>query len=920
MPLSWNEIRDRALRFSQEWEGETREHAEAKSFWDAFFRVFGRERRVVASFEHPVKKLDKAAYGFIDLLWKGVLLVEHKSAGKDLAKAETQAFDYIQALVADGREHEVPRYIVVSDFARVALHDLVDGTSLVFDLADFRKHVHDFAFIAGYRTVRVDPENPANIKAAEIMAALHDSLEDGGYEGGDLDRLLTRILFCLFAEDTGILDPNTFAGFVENRTAKDGSDLGSRLTEFFQTLNTPEEKRQKRLDEDLAALPYVNGALFDTTLRVAAFDADMREKLIDCAAFDWSAISPAIFGSIFQGVMDPPERRQIGAHYTGEADILKVLRGLFLDDLEAELAAIKSLKAKKEHRLKGLHDRIAARRFLDPACGCGNFLILAYRELRRIEQEILVELHTNRLGHVTLTTDIGHLNTVSVEQFYGVELQEFPAEIARVGMWLMDHQMNVSLSEALGQYFVRLPLTGSAHIHSGNALALDWADVLPPDDDVLVLGNPPYAGKKEQDAGQKADMKAVWGGVRGAGILDYVTAWYRRAAAYLQGTKARCAFVSTNSIAQGEQVGVLWRDLYEDWSIKIHFAHRTFAWTSEARGRAHVHVVIVGFGNFDVEAKHIFDYAHVNAQPTVLKVKNINPYLVEGGDTTVTSRRTPINGAPEILYGSMMIDKPRKKDPEAGLVLEPAQRQALLADCPELDLYIRRLYGGREFLNGLERWCLWLVDAPPSLVRKSALLKARIEGVRKFRLSSGRAQTKALAATPTLFGEIRQPDAEYLFIPKVSSETRRYLPMGFLPPDVIASGSALIVPEASLFEFGVLQSAMHNSWMRSVCGRMKSDYQYSNGIVYNNFPWPEKVPDKANAAVVAAAQDVLDIRATFDATPAELYDPVAMPAKLAKGHSKLDRAVDRCYRRKKFSNDRERVEHLFGLYETLAAS
>jgi hypothetical protein len=919
MPLSWVEIRERALRFSQAWKDQKPEHTEAKSFWDAFFRVFGRERRVVASFEHAAEKQNEAAHGSIDLLWKGVLLVEHEPPGTSLAKTEIKAFDYIQALISEGRDHEVPRYIAVSDFARIALHDLVDDTSLVFDLAQLHEHVHAFAFIAGYRSARVDPESPANIQAAELMAALHDALEEGGYEGGEVDRLLTRILFCLFAEDTGIFEPNAFAGFIENHTAEDGRDLGSRLSELFQALGTPPEKRQERLDENLAALPYVDGALFDAPLRVAAFDAHMREKLVECAAFDWSAISPAVFGSIFQGVLDPPKRRRIGAHYTGEADIMKVLRGLFLDELEAELAAAKASSAERDHRSRALLERIARMRFLDPACGCGNFLILAYRELRRIEQEILVELRTNRLGQVTLTTDIAHLSAVSVEQFFGIELLEFPAEIARVVMWLMDHQMNVSLFEALGRCFVRRPLHSSAHIHCGNALELDWTIVLPPGDDVFVLGNPPYAGKKEQDDGQKSDMKAVWKEVRGAGILDYVTAWHRLAAAYVQGTRAKCAFVSTNSIAQGEQVGILWQDLYETWNVKIHFAHRTFAWSSEARGRAHVHVVIIGFGAFDVPAKHLFDYARPSAQPTVLTVENINPYLVEGADTVVRSRRSPINGAPEVLYGSMMIDKPRKKDPGAGLVLEADQRASLLADCPELAPYIRRLRGGKEFLNGQERWCLWLVDAPASLLRKSAMLRARIEGVRKFRIGSGRAQTQALAATPALFGEIRQPDCEYLFIPKVSSETRRYLPIGFLPPEIIASGSALIVPHASRFEFGVLQSAMHNAWMRSVCGRMKSDLQYSNNVVYNNFPWPESVPAKTRAAVETAAHEVLAVRGSFDATLAELYDPVAMPPKLVRAHSELDRAVDRCYRGKKFTNDRERLEHLFASHEALVA-
>lgn len=920
MPLSWNEIRNRALAFTRTWTGETREHAEAKSFWDAFFHVFGVERRVVASFEAPVRSLDKKSYGRIDLLWHGVLLVEHKSAGGNLSNAELQAFRYIQALHTSGRSAEVPRYIVVSDFSRFILHDTEESTISDFSLSDLHKHVHEFAFIAGYRTTKFDPESPANLKAAQMMADLHDALDDGGYRRDDLEQLLTRILFCLFAEDTGIFEPNAFTDFIENRTATDGSDLGARLAELFQTLNTQEDHRQKHLDESLAILPYVNGALFAKTLSLVAFDSNMRESLLACARFDWSAISPAIFGSLFQGIMDPPERRQIGAHYTGEGDIMKVLRSTFLDALERELQATLALKVGQKRRLSQLHHRIAKLQFLDPACGCGNFLILAYRELRRLEEIILVALHGKQA-----TIDIGLITRVSIEQFHGIELVEFPAEIARVGMWLMEHQMNMRLSIALGQYFRRLPLVGSAHIVCANALTLDWDKLVAPSEDVIIIGNPPFVGKKEQSAQQKQDLARIWSRVKGGGILDYVTCWYAKAADFMQGTRARCTFVSTNSIAQGEQVGVLWHHLLER-GVKIHFAHQTFAWTSEARGKAHVHVVIIGFGMFDVEQKTLFEYDHGKSVPTSGRAANINPYLLEGPDWVALTRRRPLSEAiPPIAYGNMMIDKPRNAGEDAGLTFGPDQRAILLRQCPGLRPYIRRLVGGEEFIKNIERWCMWFVDVSPkelrAFMRDSPDLRRRLKGIREFRMASGRAQTRNLATTPTLFGEIRQPSGPYLLIPKVSSENRRYIPIGFMKSTVIASGSALIIPGADFYHFGVLSSSMHNAWMRVVAGRMKSDYQYSSGIVYNNFVWPGDVSARSHDSVVDAAKSVLEAREHHrDATLAHLYDPLTMPADLAKAHQRLDRAVERCYRKQVFRTDRERAEFLLQLAKSVAAS
>jgi hypothetical protein len=922
MPISWNEIRQNAIRFSREWAEEHREDAEAKTFWDEFFAAFGMRRRTLASFEEPVRGLS-GSYGFIDLFWRGVLLVEHKSRGGNLDKAESQAFRYIQDLARENRPNDLPRYVILSDFQRIALYDLEPEEQrdlplfdearhyrhTEFPLTDLHKHIQEFAFIAGYTQHRTRETDPINIKAVEILGDLHDALADGGYAGHDLERFLVRILFCLFAEDTGLFEPEAFSLYLENRTAKDGSDLGAQLARLFEVLDTSPDRRQKNLEELLAAFPYVNGALFAERLAFADFNRAMRDALLTCTRFDWSRISPAIFGSLFQGVMDAKERRQTGGHYTSETDILKVINALFMDSLHAEFAKARRSKA----MLKQFHAKLGKLRFLDPACGCGNFLVITYRELRLLEIEVLKALYSTE---VQLQLNVQELSCVDVDTFYGIEIQEWPARIAEVAMWLLDHQMNIRLSEAFGQYFVRLPLRKSAHITINNALSLDWKTILPPEQCSFVLGNPPFVGKKEQNAGQKADMELIWGKVKGSGNLDYVTCWYRKAAEYIREAGIRCAFVSTNSITQGEQVGVLWSELFNQHRIKIHFAHRTFQWQSEARGKAHVHVVIIGFAAFDIPEKRIYEYHDLKGHPTVVSASNINPYLLPGGDTTVRTRTTPINGAPPISYGSMMIDKDRENGEDAGLILSRESRDALLAECTALKPYIRELVGGEEFLKGTVRWCLWLVDAPPDLLRDSPLLRARVETVRAFRAASGRPQTRKLASTPYLFGEMRQPDTRYLLIPKVSSESRRYIPIGFLPPRIIASGSALIVPGASKYDFGILSSSLHNAWMRTVAGRMKSDYQYSNNIVYNNFPWPEKPTAAQKGAVETTAKAVLDAREKHALSNlAEMYDPLYMPADLVKAHTDLDRAVDRCYQKQPFTSDTQRLELLFSLYE-----
>ena len=566
MPLSWNEIRHNVIAFSKEWTGVKSEQAEKQTFWNEFFNVFGIRRRVVASFEEPVKKIS-GGYGYIDLFWPGVVLVEHKSLGKDLGKAGSQAFRYIQDLAREGRTNEIPRYVIVSDFTRIALHDLEPEDQRVLPLldtsrvatielplADFHKQIHDFAFIPGYKQHKFEDHDPINIEAVEIMGRLHDALEAGGYSGHQLERFLVRILFCLFSEDTGIFERESFKLYLLNRTSEDGSDLGLHLARLFDVLNTPPEKRQKNLDETLAAFAYVNGELFAESLGFADFNRDMRNALLACTGFDWSRISPAIFGSLFQAVMEPKERRQIGGHYTNERDILKVIRSLFLDDLRTEFERAKSSKAE----LRRFHEKMATLHFLDLACGCGNFLVITYSELRSLEIEILKLIH--RADQPKL--DIQELSLVDVDAFYGIEISEWPARIAEVAMWLMDHQMNILLSEAFGQYFVRLPLKKSPTIVCGNALRLDWKKILPSDQCSYVLGNPPFVGKHLMTIEQEQDMRLVWGNTGGAGFLDYVTGWYRKAADYIRGTRIVVGFVSTNSICQGEQVGILWNQLF----------------------------------------------------------------------------------------------------------------------------------------------------------------------------------------------------------------------------------------------------------------------------------------------------------------------------------------------------------------------
>ncbi len=906
------------MKFAAEWAGVTSERAEAQAFWIDLFDVFGIKRRSVASFEEKVKNL-QGAYDRIDVFYAGVMIGEHKSKGEDLSKAASQAFDYVQSLQREGRDTEIPQFIVVSDFQTIVIYDLdakdPAEPAASFKTAKLHENIKHLCFLSGYTTKPVDPEDPINIEAVEVLGRLHDALEKGGYKGHQLERFLVRVLFCLFADDTAIFENDEFKTLVKaSRT--DGSDLGLQLARFFKVLDQDKPERPAKLPEELRELPYVNGELFKEDLGFADFDASMRAALIECCEFNWSRISPAVFGSLFQSIMAGDEgakkRRQIGAHYTSERDIMKLVRSLFLDDLKAELAACGTSKS----RLEAFQNKLASLRFLDPACGCGNFLVVTYRELRELELEVLWRLYgtskkTGAAIGVQAVLNLKQLLKVEVDQMHGIEIEEWPARIAEVAMWLIDHQMNQKVGEAFGQPVRRLPLKKSAKIAHANALQIDWNTVLPAAKCSYVLGNPPFIGHHLQTAAQKQDQNRIWDGVDASGVLDFVTCWYAVATQYIRGSAIRVAFVSTNSISQGEQPGIFWPTLLAK-GVKIQFAHRTFKWESEARGKAHVHVVIIGFGLQDVANKTLWEYEDDDGnRGTVGAVKQISPYLFEGPPALLQNRRDPLCAVPGMRYGNKPTDG-------GNFLMTPEERDALLKAEPAAAPHVRRYIGAEEFLDGIDRYCLWIPDIAPSELRSLPTVQARVEAVRAFRLASKAATTREYADYPTRFRQIAQPKGRFILVPGHTSETRHYIPFAYFGPEVIPSNACFLIPDAEYYHFGVISSLMHMAWVRQFCGRLESRYRYSKDIVYNNFPWPQDATDKQQAAVTAAAEHVLATRDTFKGqTLADLYDPLAMPKALRDAHKDLDRAVDKCYRAAPFTSERQRVEYLFDLYQKL---
>lgn len=898
MALSWNEIKDRAVKFSKEWKDTTNEEADAKPFLDAFFDVFGITRKKIGTFEHRVKKLSDAD-GYIDLLWKGTILVEMKSRGKNLDKAFQQAIDYTHGL----KQNELPKYVLVCDFHIFRLYDTEEQTTLQFTLDELVLNVQSFGSILGYQKKTYKEQDPANVKAAELMGKLHDRLEEIGYEGHPLEVYLVRILFCLFAEDTTIFEKQQFQDYIEDRTAEDGSDLASKIQELFQVLNTAKDKRFKNLDEQLNDFPYVNGKLFEEILPMASFDSKMRQALLECCYIDWSKISPAIFGSMFQSVMNPKERRNLGAHYTSESNILKLIKPLFLDELWAEFEAVKGNK----NKLPEFHKKISQLKFLDPACGCGNFLVITYRELRLLELEVLRATYKSGQG----VLDIREIIWLDVDMMYGIEYEEFPARIAEVAMWLIDHQMNMQISNEFGQYFARLPLKKSAKIVHGNALEVNWEEVVSKNDLSYIIGNPPFIGSRIMNKQQKEDLTNVFSNSKNVGELDYVTGWYLNAAKYIQNTRIKVAFVSTNSIVQGLQTAILWGLMINKYNVIIHFAHKTFKWSNEAKGNAAVYCVIVGFGNFEPNNKSIFEYEDIKGEAHEIKAKNINPYLVDGKNIFVEKKSNPICNVPKMNFGNMPADG-------GEFLFTTDEKNIFIEKEPNSKKYFRKILGSQELINNIERWCLWLEDIEPNELKNLKLVLERVQNVKRIREISSRPQ---LASIPHLFAQITQPKGlDFIIIPSVSSERRKYIPIGFENSNVVASNLCLIIPNGNLYHFGVLNSIMHMAWVKTTCGRLKSDFRYSKDIVYNNYPWPENPSEKQIKNIEEKAQNVLDVRASFPSSSlADLYSPLTMPPTLVKAHNELDKAVDAAYSKQAFTSEAKRMEFLFELYEKYTA-
>ena len=794
------------------------------------------------------------------------------------------------------------------------MHDLDERTQVRFSLKDLPAHVEHFGFILGVQKRTFRDQDPANIKAAELVGRLHDALHAANYRGHDLERFLVRIVFCLFADDTGIFEPrDIFLEFIESRTSEDGADLGPWLRQLFEVLNTPEEERSPLLDEDSVRFPYVNGALFREHLRTPSFNASMRDALLDVCRFDWSNISPAIFGALFQSVMEPEQRRAQGAHYTTEKNILKVIEPLFMDDLRAEFERLKSRKdSRRRTDLQRFQEKLGRMRFFDPACGCGNFLIIAYRELRQLEMEVLKEIHPNR----QLDALAEKLSLVDVDQFYGIELGEFPARIAETALWMMDHIMNNRLSLEFGQTYVRIPLESSPHIGHGDALETDWSALLPPRDCSFVFGNPPFVGSKLQTTEQRAQVRGIAALGRSGGTLDYVAAWFIKAGEYVKGSKARIGLVATNSITQGEQVAQLWPILFERCKLEIAFAHRTFAWGSDAGGKAHVHVVILGLDRREAARpeKRLFSYSNINGEPEESRHSALSPYLFNASrlfdpHVVVREESAPMNEMGRLVSGSQPIDN-------GEYIFNAEERAELLEAEPDAAQFLRPYVGAREYLQGGERWILALQKASPTMLKSLPRVRERMVAVRNFRAKSKRKSTLAIADYPTRYNVEVIPTGPFLVIPEVSSERRKYAPIGWLEPPTIPSNLVRILENATLADFALLTSAMHMAWLRHIGGRLESRYRYSIGLVYNTFPVPPKGGDLSRLEPLAQA--VLDARANYaGATLADLYDPDLMPPNLRRAHQALDRAVDRLYRPAPFVSERERVEHLFMLYEKM---
>lgn len=896
-----------AQQLAEKYSSITSEKQFAQSFWrDLFQQLCGVDDLLATGieFEYPVKSHETGTTKFIDVLWPGIVLVEHKSAGEDLDKAEKQARDYLLSLTAAKR----PPVIILSDFKRFRIIEVLAGKSVDFTLLELPQNLTRFEAIigdAGVSSARIEVE--ADTKAANYMSDLFIQFEKAGYTGHEVSVFLVRILFLLFGDDTSMwrrTERGLFGDLIAN-SPEDGTGLGATLQELFSTLNTPKENRHKTLSESISGFPYVNGGLFAEQIPSFNFNKDMRQALFIATTYDWSTISPAIFGSLFQSVRDAETRREMGEHYTSETNILRCINDLFLNDFYKRLHEAWD----SPQSLKTLRMELGGYKFLDPACGSGNFLVVAYKRMRDIELRIIARLQEldNKRTQLQLDGSLGL--QVHLGQFHGIEIDEWSASIARVAMFLADHQANLALEQITGSAPNRFPLTESAVIVNANALTTDWSEVCPMDNKTFIMGNPPFAGSYLQTEDQRAQGKAVWGDVRGSGLVDLVAHWYIIAARLLEKHGGRAAFVSTNSITQGEQPAIIWGELYK-LGMAIDFAHQTFKWSNDAAGVAAVHVVIIGFSkNTQRGRRKLWVYPDIRTAPTLREVENINAYLLAAPNVLVASRAKTIKTTtPKMDYGSKPTDAGHLSDISAE---EAAQ---IRSSDPIAAKYLQRIIGARELIHNVERYCLWLVNAEPSDLRSSKELSRRLAAVKAMREASTDAQTKKDAIKPQEFQKIRQPKTAYLAIPLHSSEDRQYVPMAWFDADVITNNAVSVVGGADVSLFGFLQSRPFNVWNKAVSGRIKSDTRISNTITYNNYPFPD-LSDALREKITASAQKVLDTRAKFpNNSLADLYESASMPPELAKAHAKLDADVLSAYGLKADASDAEILETLFNMY------
>ncbi|QGL24981.1 N-6 DNA methylase [Neisseria brasiliensis] len=889
-----------------------------------FLRLFDTPKATITRLQN------NGGVNVADMPLLGEVALSHKIYFKPL-EAGSDVYDELQKLksLSSAAKNKI-RFFITTDYQNFAAYDTKVDDTLECAFADLAQNYGFFLPLAGLEKSGDFIENPADTKAAEKMGRLFDQIRlNNALEKPEdihaLNVFLTRLLFCFFAEDTKIFPKDSFTKLIESHSLSDGSNIDEILSGLFAVLNMPSESsKRSHLPAHLAAFPYVNGGLFAADEPIPAFTVRTRRLLLECSKLDWSEINPDIFGSMFQSVIDPTQRSRLGQHYTSVPNIMKAIRPLFLDSFQTAFDDIFKRYSSVEGRLKALHSlamRLGKVKIFDPACGSGNFLIIAYKELRKLEIQIfkmIKDLDSNAMFH----------SQIRLDQFYGIELDDFAHEIAMLSLWLAEHQMNLLYEHELGNSLPTLPLKSGGNIKAANALREDWESFCPranrSEDEVYIVGNPPFGGSNSRDKGQNEDMDLVFAGWKKYGVLDYVTCWFWKGAQYIRNSRAKLALVSTNSISQGEQVATLWPSVFA-LDVRIGFAYQTFPWVNNAKAKAAVHVVIIGLvpeqrseeetGRLNGDGQDMKLFKLVDQEWRAQNVANISPYLIAGSNLAVAARETPLGKVSPMVYGNKPVEG-------GNLILSPAEKEALLAAEPQAEKWIKKLLGSEEFINGQERWCIWLRDMDKEelegLPEKYPEIAKRVERVRSVRLASKKAATVKKAATPHLFDEIRHPKSgNYILVPRVSSERREYVPMDFFNSDVISTDRNQMIPNATLYEFGILNSAMHNDWMRVVTGRLESRFNYSGTIVYNTFPWPE-VSTAQQAKITELAEAVLEARDDFPAhTLAQLYDPEKMPDSLRAAHRALDEAVDRLYRPQPFSDGLERVKFLFGLYEKL---